>query len=294
MTTVLEHALHVEDSLIDGYAQRITVRGYRPAAQRRAAPLLLYFHGGRFNDGSLADAGIPAAAIARASGAWVLAVGYSLAPAFPFPAALEDGYRALQWAVQHAAANGADAQRIGLAGHDAGGNLATCIAAMARDRREVRISAQALIAPLLDPSLTHQLPSDGQRRLVTHAHAQDMNTYASCYRAYLPNPMQRLHPYAAPPGRPAADADRQRRIRPAARGSRQICGRADRRRHPDRSHPPSPCIARHHRHRRRGPRRRRRLFQETPGQSAARLTPFINSFTASTTSTTSITSGVVP
>src|SRR5471030_2401048 len=87
MTTVLEHALHVEDSLIDGYAQRITVRGYRPAAQRRAAPLVLYFHGGRFNDGSLADAGIPAAAIARASGAWVLAVGYSLAPAFPFPAA---------------------------------------------------------------------------------------------------------------------------------------------------------------------------------------------------------------
>lgn len=196
MTSAQEHELKVEDSVIDGYAQRITVRGYRPAAQRRAAPLVLYFHGGRFNDGSLADAGIPAAAIARASGAWVLAVGYSLAPEFPFPAALEDGYRALQWAVGHAAANGADAQRIGIAGHDAGGNLATCIAAMARDRREVRISAQALIAPLLDPSLTHQVSSDDQHRLISHT--QDMNTYASCYRAYLPNPMQRMHPYAAP------------------------------------------------------------------------------------------------
>lgn len=198
MTSAQEYELKVEDSVIDGHAQRITVRGYRPAALRRAAPVVLYFHGGRFSGGSLADAGIPAAAIARASGAWVLAVGYSLAPGFPFPAALEDGYRALQWAVEHAAANGADAQRIGIAGHDAGGNLATCIAAMARDRREVRISAQALIAPLLDPSLTHQVSSDDQQRLTTLLHTQDMNTYASCYRAYLPNPMQRLHPYAAP------------------------------------------------------------------------------------------------
>ncbi|WP_296001517.1 alpha/beta hydrolase [Rugamonas sp.] len=197
MPTALEHDLGVAEERIEGYAQSIALRSYRPLVQRRAMPLVLYFHGGRFNGGSLADAAIPAAAIAHAAGAWVVAVGYSLAPAFPFPAALEDGYRALQWAVSHAAAHGADASRIGLAGHDAGGNLATCIAAMARDRREVRISAQALIAPLLDPSLTHQVNS-GAHYDSTIADALDMSAYASCYRAYLPNPMQRLHPYAAP------------------------------------------------------------------------------------------------
>lgn len=197
MLTAQESELDVAEAGIDGYAQRIALRSYRPLKQRRAMPLVLYFHGGRFSGGSLDDAAVPAAAIAHAADAWVVAVGYSLAPAFPFPAALEDGYRALQWAVDHAGAHGADAARVGLAGHDAGGNLATCIAAMARDRREVRVSAQALIAPLLDPSLTHQVYS-GSQFDSSIADALDMSAYASCYRAYLPNPMQRLHPYAAP------------------------------------------------------------------------------------------------
>jgi len=192
MSTAPDRELRIENQEIDGYAQTITLRSYRPLASRRSTPLILYFHGGRFNGGSLSDAGIPAEAIALSAGAWVVAVGYSLAPAFPFPAALEDGYRALQWAVSHATANGADAHRIGLAGHDAGGNLATCIAAMARDRREIRISAQALIAPLLDPSMTHRVQD------VATDHMLDISLYANCYRAYLPNPMQRLHPYAAP------------------------------------------------------------------------------------------------
>ena len=197
MSTAPHHELSIEEQLIDGYAQTIALRSYRPAAARRSSPLILYFHGGRFNGGSLADADLPAAAIAQSALAWVVAVGYSLAPAFPFPAALEDGYRALQWAVEHAAAHGADARRIGLAGHDAGGNLATCIAAMARDRREFRISAQALIAPLLDPSMTLRVSSEGLRDVAAN-YALDMSAYASCYRAYLPNPMQRVHPYAAP------------------------------------------------------------------------------------------------
>jgi len=197
MPTATKHGLDLSEDYIEGYAQRIALRSFRPLDQRRATPLVLYFHGGRFSGGSLDDATVPAASIAHTANAWVIAVGYSLAPDFPFPAALEDGYRALQWAVKHATVHGADASRIGLAGHDAGGNLATCIAAMARDRREVPVSAQVLIAPLLDPTLTHQVHD---QKLATDQQSGmfDISAYASCYRAYLPDPMQRLHPYAAP------------------------------------------------------------------------------------------------
>jgi acetyl esterase/lipase len=185
---------------IAGHAQTITLRSYRSGSGSGSSgglaalrPIILYFHGGGFGHGSLDAAAVTAAALALATGAWVLAVGYSLAPLFPFPAALEDGYRALQWAVKHAARHGADAGRIGVAGHEAGAGLATGVAAIARDRRDIGLQAQALVAPLLDPSLT--CASTGSPSAAT-LHA--MQDYADCYRAYLPDPMQRLHPYAAP------------------------------------------------------------------------------------------------
>jgi len=183
-----------EEVRIAGHAQTITLRGYRPApGVSQGVSVFLFFPGGRFNAGALDDVAAAASTLARGVRAWVVAVGYSLAPAFPFPAALEDGYLALQWIVANAAARGLDADRIGLAGHDAGGNLATCLAAVARDRRDIAIAAQALIAPLLDPSMTRLSEHRGQVD-----QELDLRAYANCYRAYLPNPMQRLHPYAAP------------------------------------------------------------------------------------------------
>lgn len=192
MEMLNEPALHVEDIRIDGHAQTITLRSYRPSARNPVLPIVLYFHGGSFTAGSLDDADFAASTIARRTPAWVVSVGYSLAPKFPFPHAPEDGYLALLWAVAHAREQRADARRIGIAGHDAGGNLATSVAAIARDRGEVSIAAQALLAPLLDPSMTRIAPDvEGQDGF-------DIGICASCYRAYLPTAMQRLHPYAAP------------------------------------------------------------------------------------------------
>lgn len=192
MVSKLDLGLCIEDVRISGHAQPITLRSYRPASRGGILPVVLYFHGGGFTDGTLDDADLAARHIARGMPAWVVSVGYSLAPQFPFPAAPEDGYRALQWAVCQARGQRADPRLVGIAGHDAGGNLATCVSAIARDRREVTISAQALLAPLLDPSMT---------RVVDHEKAPpspDLNQCARCYREYLPNAAQRVHPYAAP------------------------------------------------------------------------------------------------
>jgi acetyl esterase/lipase len=249
--------ISVMDVAIQGYRQTIRLRSYRYAAvaspsllpeQIKSArqgkhkhatamdhtrlPIVLYFHGGMFIDGGLDDGDATAQAIARQTPAWVISVGYSLAPEFPFPTALEDGYLALQWAVQNAKAQHADPRRIGVAGHDAGGNLATCLSAIVRDRGDgqgkdpangysktgpkvdskadlkrgskLHISAQALLAPLLDPSMTRMVDPDtvafdctggvdaraGAERVI--------RACAQCYRAYLPQHATRMHPYAAP------------------------------------------------------------------------------------------------
>ncbi|MEI6001667.1 alpha/beta hydrolase [Paraburkholderia bengalensis] len=185
--------LHVEDVEITGHAQIIRLRSYRPASKAAPLPVVVYFHGGGFVKGSLDDGDIAAAAIATETPAWVVSVGYSLAPALPFPTALEDGYRALQWAQATARQQDADPLRAALVGHEAGGNLATCVAAMARDRSEFRLSAQVLMAPLLDPSMARDSHEYDPKAIDTNA-----GEFVKYYRAYLPNVSHRMHPYAAP------------------------------------------------------------------------------------------------
>jgi acetyl esterase/lipase len=180
------------DFTITGPAAPIALRLYRPAAGAASLPLVLYFHGGGFVAGSIDDAEVPARFIAEHCPALVLAVGYALAPARPFPAAPEDAHAAARWAAEHAASLGGDAERLAVAGDDAGGNLAASLTLIARDRNGPPIAAQVLVGPMLDPSMT--CLGDGAR-LNSDLSA---STCANRYRQYLPQAHQRLHPYASP------------------------------------------------------------------------------------------------
>lgn len=181
-----------EDFSIPGPSGDIPLRLYRPDGVGGVLPVVFYFHGGGFISGSVADADTPASFIAIHCPALVLAVGYALAPARPFPAAPEDAHCAALWAVDHIGRFAGDPLRFAVAGDDAGGNLAASLTLIARDRNEPAIAAQALIAPLLDPSMTRLGDSTRLHSDVSAA------TCASYYEQYLPQSRQRLHPYASP------------------------------------------------------------------------------------------------
>ncbi|WP_051229328.1 alpha/beta hydrolase [Paludibacterium yongneupense] len=191
-TALLRSLPRTEDCVIPGPFGPIALRLHRPERQEQDLPMILYFHGGGFVGGSLDDADIPARFIATYCPALVLAVAYALAPARPFPAAPEDAHTAALWATANAARLGADPRRLAVAGDDAGGNLAACLSMMARDRNGPDISAQVLLAPMLDPSMTRL--GDGDR---LHS---DLSAAACAdyYRQYLPETRLRLHPYASP------------------------------------------------------------------------------------------------
>lgn len=193
MKTKVERAIEVRDVDLDGHAQAIRLRVYRPPTRRGALPVIFFFHGGGFVKGAPEQTDTICSQLAAKVQALVVSVGYSLAPTFPFPAALRDGYLAAQWVVTKARSLSADVKRMAVIGHDAGGNLAAGLAAMVRDQAEFRFSAQALLAPLLDPSMTRIADLDDDK-------TPDMCA-AECalgYRAYLPDVSHRLHPYAAP------------------------------------------------------------------------------------------------
>jgi acetyl esterase/lipase len=125
----------------------VAVRIYRP---HRAQGAIVWLHGGGFVMGDLETEHPWAVRVANGSGAVVISVGYRRAPEHRFPAALQDCYAVLSWAIEHAAALGIDPERVAVGGHAAGAGLAAAVALRARDEQGPPICFQLLNQPELD------------------------------------------------------------------------------------------------------------------------------------------------
>jgi acetyl esterase/lipase len=124
-------------------------------------PAILHMHGGGFIIGN-ARAGIRALQeTAKVLDCVIVTVDYRLSPETHFPGPLEDNYAGLKWLYDNAAELGVDKSRIALMGESAGGGHAAMLAIAARDRKEVPVTYQALVYPMLDDRTgsTRTLPS---------------------------------------------------------------------------------------------------------------------------------------
>ena len=145
-------AVQVSEHRIAGPAGAPPVRvlATRPKRMRGTLPAILHLHPGGYVLGS-ADMLAPAdAALAEDLGCAVFAVDYRLAPETRHPGPIEDCYAALRWLHANAAALHIDRDRIGVLGESAGGGLAATLALLARDRGEVALAFQNMVAPTLD------------------------------------------------------------------------------------------------------------------------------------------------
>ncbi|MDX2169011.1 MAG: alpha/beta hydrolase [Deltaproteobacteria bacterium] len=101
---------------------------YRPAAEG-PHPLVVMIHGGGWRQGGRYQMGLTKwAAYLAAGGLAVVSIDYRLAPHTTYPDSFQDCLDAVDWAVEHADALGADASRVGLWGDSAGGHLALLLA----------------------------------------------------------------------------------------------------------------------------------------------------------------------
>jgi acetyl esterase len=139
---------------LPGPAGPIAARLYTPLAAGIApAAGLVFFHGGGFALCDLDTHDRFCRRLAAASHVRILSIGYRLAPAHKFPAALDDALAAFDWATGEGAAGlGFDPARVGVGGDSAGGNLSAGVAqARRRPGTPERPAAafQLLIYPLL-------------------------------------------------------------------------------------------------------------------------------------------------
>jgi acetyl esterase len=144
----------VSDRTIPGPAGDIPIRVYTPNGPRGGLlPAIVYFHGGGFVAGDLETHDGTARYLCRHVNAIVIAVDYRRPPEQKFPAAVDDAFAAVEWAAEHGARLGGDPKRLAVAGDSAGGNLATVVCLLARDRGAPAIAYQALFYPLVDFTL---------------------------------------------------------------------------------------------------------------------------------------------
>jgi acetyl esterase len=127
----------------------IAVRVYSPSGAG-PHPVLVFYHGGGWVIGDLYTHDGICRSLTNAAACAVASVDYRLAPEAKYPVAAEDSYTALCWMAANAGRLGIDPRRVAVGGDSAGGNLATVVALMARDRRGPSLVYQALIYPVTD------------------------------------------------------------------------------------------------------------------------------------------------
>lgn len=117
-------------------------------AGRASDQTVLYLHGGGFVYGLTPPHMQMGAYLAQKTGARILMVDYRLAPANPFPAALEDCVAAYRWLLQQ----GTPAGNLAVAGDSAGGNLTLTTMLKLREEGLPLPAAAACLSPVTDLS----------------------------------------------------------------------------------------------------------------------------------------------
>jgi acetyl esterase/lipase len=145
VAAVREHQVPVEGGQID-------VREFRPSTE--TLPAVLYFHGGGWLLGSLDSHQAVCRALANASQAAVFSVDYRRGPEARFPTAVNDAYAAAVAVHRHPEMLNLVPGKLAVAGDSAGGNLATAVAMMSRDRGGPELAMQVLAYPVTTTDLS--------------------------------------------------------------------------------------------------------------------------------------------
>jgi acetyl esterase len=137
----------VRDIKVKGATGSLAARLYRTASGR--SPTVIFFHGGGWVAGDLETHDRQARWLAIETGAAVVSVDYRRPPETRFPGAFEDAFAAAKDVANRIAEFGGDADRLGVAGDSAGGNLAATTAIACRDAG-IKLAAQLLVYPITD------------------------------------------------------------------------------------------------------------------------------------------------
>lgn len=124
----------------------------KPDKTQGPPPVMLFIHGGVWISGNFENHKRLVRDLVVGSGAAAVFVEYTPIPDAVYPTQIEECYASAKWVAAHGAEIGVDGTRMAVAGNSVGGNMATVVALMAKDRGGPAIRFQLLLYPATDAS----------------------------------------------------------------------------------------------------------------------------------------------
>jgi acetyl esterase/lipase len=192
--TVSKPPVDMEDLIItDGPSVQVALRILRPKYAQAPLPVIVYIHGAGWVFGSPQTHDRLVRVLAVGAGAAVVFPVYQLCPEVRYPTALEECYMVARWVGRCGQEHGLDAGRLAVAGDCVGGNMATVITLLSRERGEPDIRLQLLFYPVTDAAFDtasyHQFAEGYHLR---------RDTMIWCWEQYTRHPGERSEITASP------------------------------------------------------------------------------------------------
>ncbi|KAF7532939.1 hypothetical protein G7054_g7486 [Neopestalotiopsis clavispora] len=177
----------------------VRVRCFTPEGAKPAAgwPVCIYFHGGGWVLGTIDTENVIASNLCARAKCVVVAVDYRLAPEDPFPAAVDDCWEAVLWALgEGKKILDINETKLATGGSSAGANLAAIMCQRAADRGGPKFLLQLLSVPVMDNTAdVSNNQSWAENQFSPALPAEKMLWYR---RHYLPKQEDWAHPEASP------------------------------------------------------------------------------------------------
>ncbi len=139
----------IVDGVFPGADGELNYRLYRPPTDG-PHPIVAYFHGGGWVLGSHDSDDPFCRDLCLRANAIIVSADYRHAPEARFPAAVDDGFAAVQWIAANAETLGGIPAQLAVCGWSAGANVAAVSAQSARDAGGPTIKGQVLVTPVTD------------------------------------------------------------------------------------------------------------------------------------------------
>jgi len=139
----------IEDTQMStGKWGNINVRFIRPAGNNAVLPVIYYIHGAGWVFGNAHTHDKLVRELAVRTNSIVVFPEYTLSPEAKYPTAIEQNYSVLQQLPDLAEAKKLDLSRLTVSGDSVGGNMATVMTIMTKQREGIKISQQVLYYPV--------------------------------------------------------------------------------------------------------------------------------------------------
>lgn len=173
--------------------QPVKLHVVKPENAADTLPAFMFFHGGGWVLGDYPTHKRMVRDLVVHSGAAAVFVDYTPSPEAHYPMAINQAYAATKWVAENGREIGVDGSRLAVAGNSVGGNMATVVALMAKEKGGPALKMQVLFWPVTNANFdTESYHLFAENRFLTR------NLMMWMWDNYTTDPNERREIYASP------------------------------------------------------------------------------------------------